>query len=122
MHLVDQAGGQELAHRRYPSADAHIKVTSQLACHVESLGWSLVDEVESRAALHLEWRPPVGREHHDGAGEERGVFPSPLSGGAAWGGGAAPGGVWDGGCWPPPTPATPRLSRGRAGSRTCCAP
>src|SRR4051794_41302944 len=75
MHLVDQAGGQELAHRRSPSADAHIKVTSQLACHVESLGWSLVDEVESRAALHLEWRPHVVSEHHDGRVEWRGVAP-----------------------------------------------
>src|SRR3954453_1021916 len=78
MHPVDQVGGQELAHRRHPSADAHVEVTSQLACHVECFGRFLVDEVEGRAALHLERRPDVMSEYHDGRVERRVVAPPAL--------------------------------------------
>jgi hypothetical protein len=78
MHLIDQVRGEELADRRWSSADAHVKVTSQLACELESLGWSYVDEVERRPALHLEHGPDVVSEHHDGRVERRVVAPPAL--------------------------------------------
>src|SRR5215472_1675712 len=63
VHVVDQVGRQELADGRRPAADADIKAARRLQGDVQRLARARVDEMERRAALHLDRRPRVVGEH-----------------------------------------------------------
>src|SRR5687767_16028623 len=59
VHVVDEPAGKELAERRRTSADAYVLAVRGLAGCFERLGRRGVNEVERRAALHLERRARV---------------------------------------------------------------
>src|ERR671918_999422 len=77
VHVVEEPGRKELADRRRTSADADVLAARSLARRLERLGRRAVDEVERRAALHLDRRARVMREHEDRCVERRGRTPPP---------------------------------------------
>src|ERR1700752_1144817 len=59
MHVVDEPGGKEVADHGGTSAVAHVLAARGLAGRLERSGGRSVDEVERRAALHLDRRARV---------------------------------------------------------------
>ena len=78
MERVDQFGGKEVADHRRAAADAHVEVASCVPGEVERRLRAGVDEVEHRAALHLDRRAGVVREHEHRRVERR-VRPPPAA-------------------------------------------
>ena len=78
MHVVDQAGGEELADGGRAAADADVKATRGLLGRRERLRRAGVDEVEGGAALHLDRGPDVMGEHENGGMERRLLAPPAL--------------------------------------------
>src|SRR5215212_5355774 len=78
VHVVDEPGCKELADRRGTSADAYVLAVRGLAGCLECLGRRSVDEVERRAALHLDRRARVMREDEDRCVERRVGTPRAL--------------------------------------------
>src|ERR687895_1170449 len=54
VQVVDEPGGEEVADHRGASAEAYVLAVGGLASGLERLGRRGVDEVERRAALHLD--------------------------------------------------------------------
>ena len=77
MQVVDQVGGEELADGGRAAADADVKSARGGLGGRERLGRAGVDEVEGRAALHLDRGPDVMREHEGGRMERR-LLPPPA--------------------------------------------
>src|SRR6476659_6974088 len=71
VHVVDEPGGKEVAQQGGASADPYISAVSGLAGSLERLGGRSVDEVERRAALHLDRRARVMGEDEDRCVERR---------------------------------------------------
>src|SRR5207248_4313826 len=65
VHVVDEPGGNELAECGGTPADAYVLAARSLAGRLERLGRRRVDEVERRAALHLDRRARVMGEDED---------------------------------------------------------
>jgi hypothetical protein len=61
--LVDETRAQVLLDRVRPAADAHVPSAGGLACPLERLVDAAGDEMERRAALHLEGRARVMGQH-----------------------------------------------------------
>jgi DNA-binding NarL/FixJ family response regulator len=59
VHVVDEPGSKEVADHGGTPADADVLAARSLAGRLERLGRRGVDEVEGRAALHLDRRAPV---------------------------------------------------------------
>src|SRR3954469_4779628 len=57
MHVVDEAGGEEVAYDGGAAADPDVLARSRFAGGLECLGRGGVDEVERGAALHLDRAP-----------------------------------------------------------------
>ena len=67
MHVIDQVGGEKLADYRWSAANADVQATGGLLGHLHGLSRAGVDEVERRAALHLDRGPGVmGEDEHRG--------------------------------------------------------
>src|SRR5215218_4577898 len=65
VHVVDEPGSKEFADHGGTSADAYVLAVRGLAGRLERLGRRSVDEVEPRAALHLDRRARVMSEDED---------------------------------------------------------
>src|SRR5919106_6151777 len=65
VHVVDEPGGKEVAAHGGTSAEAYVLAVSGLAGSLERLGRRCVEEVERRAALHLDRRARVMGEDED---------------------------------------------------------
>src|SRR4051812_38360050 len=87
VHVVDEPGSKEVADHGGTSADAYVLAVRSLAGGLERLGRRRVEEVERRAALHLDRRAPVMGEDEDRCVERR---------------------VWGPPAPPPPGPLPPR--------------
>jgi hypothetical protein len=59
VHVVDEPGSKEVADHGGTSAEAYVLAVRSLAGRLERLGRRCVDEVERRAALHLDRRARV---------------------------------------------------------------
>src|SRR3954453_9518544 len=59
VHVVDEPRSKELADHRGTPAEAYVLAFRSLARRLERLGRRSVDEVERRAALHLDRRARV---------------------------------------------------------------
>src|ERR671925_1405564 len=75
VHVVDEPGSEEVANDGGASADAYVLAVGGLAGRLERLGRRCVDEVERRAALHLDRRARVMCEDEDWGVERRGWAP-----------------------------------------------
>src|SRR5918994_5895000 len=73
--VVDEAGGKEVADHRGTPAEAYVFAVRGLAGRFERLRGRSVDEVERRAALHLDRRARVMGEDEDRRVERRGGGP-----------------------------------------------
>src|SRR5919109_4414592 len=62
VRVVDEAGGKEVADRGGTPADAYVLAVRGRADRLDRLRRRSVDEVERRAALHLDRRARVMRE------------------------------------------------------------
>src|SRR3954447_14593338 len=78
VHVVDEPGRKELADRGGTSADAYVLAVCGPAGGLERLGRRSVDEVERRAALHLDRRARVMGENEDRCVERRVGTPPAL--------------------------------------------
>src|SRR5918994_4451643 len=78
VHVVDEPGGQEVADHGGASAEAYVLAVRGLAGGLERLGGRGVDEVERRAALHLDRRARVMGEDEDRCVERRVGTPPAL--------------------------------------------
>src|SRR5688572_11748768 len=78
VHVVDEPGGKEVADDGGTSTDAHILAARSLAGGLERLGGRGVDEVEGRAALHLDRWARVMGEDEDRCVERRVGTPRAL--------------------------------------------
>src|SRR5688572_12880664 len=78
MHVVDEPRGKELADHGGASAEAHILTGRGLTRRFERLGRRGIDEVEGRAALHLDRRARVMCEDEYGCVERRVRSPRAL--------------------------------------------
>src|SRR3954470_15857896 len=76
VRVVDEPGGEEAANHGDAPADAHVLTTRGLAGRRERLGRRRVEEVERRAAVHLDRRARVMSED-EGRGVGRGVWGPP---------------------------------------------
>src|SRR4029450_4100093 len=77
VHVVDEPGSKEVADHGRTSADTDVLAVRGLAGRLERLGRRSVDEVERRAALHLDRRARVMGEDEDRCVERR-VGPPPA--------------------------------------------
>jgi NADH:ubiquinone reductase (H+-translocating) len=77
VHVVDQVGGEELADGSRAAADADVEAARGAPGGRERVGRAGLDEVEGRAALHLDRGPGVMGQHEDG-GVERRLLPPPA--------------------------------------------
>src|SRR5215218_7658858 len=77
VQVVDEPGGKEVADHGGTPADADVLAAGGLAGRLERLGRRGVDEVEGRAALHLDRRARVMGED-EGRGVERRVGTPPA--------------------------------------------
>src|SRR2546429_3158538 len=83
VHVVDEPGSKEVADDGGTSADAYVLAVRSLAGRFECLGRRSVDEVERRAAIHLDRRARVMGEDEGRCVERRGEKPpTPLHPGA----------------------------------------
>src|SRR3954470_11516021 len=71
VHVVDEPGTSEVADHGGTPADAYVLTARSLAGRLERLGRRRVDEVERRAALHLDRRARVMSEDEDRCVERR---------------------------------------------------
>src|SRR5437660_6370324 len=71
VHVVDEPGSKEVAEDGGTSADAHVLAVGRIAGGLERLGRRRVEEVEGRAALHLDRRAGVMSEDEDRRVERR---------------------------------------------------
>src|ERR671939_189439 len=78
VHVVDESGSKELADHGGASADPYVLAVGGLAGPLERLGRRSVDEVERRAALHLDRRARVMGEDEDRCVERRVGTPRAL--------------------------------------------
>ena len=78
VHVVDEPGSKEFADHRGTPADAYVLAARSLAGRLERLGRRRVDEVERRAALHLDRRARVMGEDEDRCVERRVGTPPAL--------------------------------------------
>src|SRR3954447_16730496 len=78
VHVVDEPGGKELADHGGAAADAYVLTARRLAGRLERLGGRGVDEVEGRAALHLDRRARVMGQDEDRCVERRVGTPRAL--------------------------------------------
>src|SRR5687768_15831463 len=78
VHVVDEPGRKEIADRGGASADAYVLAVRGLAGRLERLGRRSVDEVERRAALHLDRRARVVGEDEGRCVERRVGTPRAL--------------------------------------------
>src|SRR5579859_5931156 len=78
VHVVDQVGGEELADGGRAAADAHVQAARGVPGGRKGLLRAGVDEVEGRAALHLDRGPDVMGEHEGGGTERRLLAPPAL--------------------------------------------
>src|SRR5262245_40619783 len=78
MHVVDEPGLQAFATRGRTTADADVLAVRGCAGCLEALRGRGVDEVERRAARHLERRADVVRQDEDRGVERRLVAPPAL--------------------------------------------
>src|SRR5215211_3664559 len=78
VHVVDEPGGKEVADHGGASAEAYVLAVRSLAGGLERLGGRSVDEVERRAALHLDRRARVVGEDEDRCVERRVRTPPAL--------------------------------------------
>src|SRR5256885_8719851 len=95
VHVVDEPGSKEVAEHGGTSADAYVLAVRSLAGCLERLGRRSVDEVERRAAIHLDRRARVMGEDEGRCVERRVGAPPrpPLPGLVPSGGGGT--------IWPP---------------------
>src|SRR4051794_7106492 len=100
VHVVDEPGGKEFADHGGTSADAYVLALRGRAGRLERVGRRRVEEVERRAALHLDRPARVMSEDEDRCVERRGGAPPapPPPGLPPSRGGAPP---------PPPHPCPP---------------
>ena len=77
MQVVDEPGGKEVADHRDTAAEAHILAVRSVASRLERLGRRGVDEMERRAALHLDRRARMMRQD-EGRRVERRVGTPPA--------------------------------------------
>src|SRR5918912_2025866 len=77
VHVVDEPGSKEVADDGGASADPYVLHVRSLAGGLERLGRRSVEEVERRAALHLDGRARVVSEDEDRRVERRGGGPPP---------------------------------------------
>src|SRR3954447_24025794 len=77
VHVVDEARGKEVADHGGTPAEAYVLAVRSLARRLERLGRRSVDEVERRAALHLDRRAGVMGEDEGRCVERRGGTPPP---------------------------------------------
>jgi hypothetical protein len=78
VHVVDEPGSKEVADHGGTSADAYVLAVRSLAGRLERLGRRRVEEVERRAALHLDRRARVMSEDEDRGVERRVGTPRAL--------------------------------------------
>src|ERR671919_1541733 len=78
VHVVDEPGSNELANRGGTPAEAYVLAVGSLAGRLERVGRRRVDEVERRAALHLDRRARVMGEDERRCVEGRVGAPPPL--------------------------------------------
>src|SRR4051795_6851212 len=78
VHVVDEPGCKEVADHGGTSAEAYVLAIRSLAGRLERLGRRSVDEVERRAALHLDRRARVMSEDEDRCVERRVGTPRAL--------------------------------------------
>src|SRR5947207_13768148 len=71
VHVVDKPGGKEVADHGGASAEAYVLAVGGLAGGLERLGGGGVDEVERRAAFHLERRARLMGENEGRCVERR---------------------------------------------------
>src|SRR6266498_3233931 len=71
VHVVDEPGSKEVADHGGTPADAYVQAARRLAGRLERLGRRSVDEVERRAALHLDRRARVMGEDEGRCVERR---------------------------------------------------
>src|ERR671934_219140 len=78
VRVVDEPGGKEVADHRWTPAEAYVLAVRSVAGRLERLRGRSVDEVERRAALHLDRRARVMGEDEDRRVERRvGTPPAP---------------------------------------------
>jgi hypothetical protein len=77
MHVVDEAGGEEVAHDGGAAADPDVLAIGCFAGGLERFGRGGVQEVERGAALHLD-RGPRAVSEHEGRCVERRVRTPPA--------------------------------------------
>src|ERR671918_620372 len=77
VHVIDEPRSNEVADHRGTSTDAYVLPVRSLASGLKRLGRRSVDEVERRAALHLDRRARVMGENEDRRVERRGGGPPP---------------------------------------------
>src|SRR6186713_1998155 len=77
VHRVDEVGGEELAHRRDATTEAHVLAVRRVLCLPQRLGGRRVEEVKGGVGQR-ERRPEVVREHEYRRVERRDVAPPPL--------------------------------------------
>src|SRR5688572_19643734 len=63
VQMVDEPGSKEVAEQRRAPTDAYVLTRCGVARDLERLGRRRVDEVERRAALHLDRRTRLMREN-----------------------------------------------------------
>src|SRR4051794_2452388 len=78
VHVVDDPGSKEVADHGGTAADADVLAVRGLAGRLERLGRRRVEEVERRAALHLDRRARVVGEDEDRCVERRVGTPRAL--------------------------------------------
>jgi hypothetical protein len=78
VQVVDQPGGKEVPDHRRTPAEAHVLDSRSRAGRLERLDRRPVQEVERRAALHLDRRARVMGEHEGGCVERRVRTPPAL--------------------------------------------
>src|ERR687893_2758106 len=77
VHVVDEPGSDEVGDHGGPTADAYVLAARGLAGRLERLGRRRLDEVERRAALHLDRRAGVMGQDEDRGMERRFWAPPP---------------------------------------------
>src|SRR3954451_4434910 len=78
VHVVDEPGRKEVADHGGTAADAYVLAVRGVAGCLERLGGRSVEEVERRAALHLDRRARVVGQDEDGCVERRVGTPRAL--------------------------------------------
>jgi len=78
VHVIHQVGCDEVAQHRHTTTNPDVEIPRSLLGHRQDLGRRPLDEVEGRAAFHLDRRPGVVGHHEDRRVERRHVTPPAL--------------------------------------------